>query len=190
MAENKDLDRELNLLENSIRQLKRDYELFFAGQSKRPPTDDFKKIEQSVKKWGVTQGFTFAQRFRYNTITARFSSYSDLWSKQLRMKEEGRLPGMSTRQEMKPRPAAPAAPVAAPVAQKVPAESGMERVFKDYVSAREKTGENNATINLQKFSQQIAAQKESLISKYNCKDVEFYVTVENGRTKLKAKPIK
>src|SRR5262249_7406984 len=93
MPENKDFERELTRIDQDLGQIKRDFEVYFAGASKKPPLDALKKLEQSVKRAGVVQGLSYAQRFRYNTLTAKFNSYRDLWDKQLRLKEEGRLPG-------------------------------------------------------------------------------------------------
>lgn len=45
-------------------------------------------------------------------------------------------------------------------------------------------------MNYDGFAQLLSKQREALMSKFNCKDVKFYVTVEDGKTKLKAKPVK
>ena len=69
-------------------------------------------------------------------------------------------------------------------------EKPIERIFQEYVSAREKTGEAVSAVTFQKFEKQLNEQRQSLINKFQCKDIEFYVSVEDGKTKLKAKAVK
>jgi hypothetical protein len=45
-------------------------------------------------------------------------------------------------------------------------------------------------MDIQKFSKLIDSQRDALKKKYGCKDVEFYIAVEEGKTRLKAKPLK
>jgi hypothetical protein len=181
----KQVERELDELERQISQLKRDFEIYFAGASKQPPLDSWKKLEKSVRRYGQNTGYTYAQRFRFSTLSARFNTYQDLWNKQLRMKEEGKqAPGASAANQ-----GTPPKPKSAPIEQKK-IQPPFERVFKQYVAAKEKNGESSANLNLDKFAQLLKSQKDNLIKKYHCKDVEFYVAVEDGKTKLKAKPLK
>jgi hypothetical protein len=183
MADNKEFEKELAKIDNDIVQLKRDFEIYFAGASKRPPTDALKRLEQHVKRAGLAQGTSYAQRFRYNSLTARFNSYLDLWTKQLKLKEEGKLlPGGAS-----PPPHAPKAKHPPKTAAQ---EKPIERIFKEYVSAREQTGEAVSAVTFQKFEKQLNEQRQTLINKFQCKDIEFYVSVEDGKTKLKAKAVK
>lgn len=183
MAEDpKGFERELDSLENSINLLKREFEKYFGGGSKKPPTDDQAKLEKAIKRYFGASGLNYAQRFRWNSLVARFNSYNELWNKQLRLKEEGKYqtgtPGQT--------------PVHAPKhhVERHPPENPLEKVYKDYIATRAKTGEGAPPLNFEGFSQLLAKQREALISKFHCKDVNFYVTVEDGKAKLKAKPKK
>ena len=84
------IDEELTLLESGIRRLKIEYEIFFNGGSKRLPHDLRWRVESLIKKYGDHRQMTFAQRFRYNTLSAKFHTYSGLWRRMLKSKEEGR----------------------------------------------------------------------------------------------------
>jgi hypothetical protein len=55
---------------------------------------------------------------------------------------------------------------------------------------RQKNGEAPPNMDVQKFSKLIDSQRDALIKKYRCRDVEFYIAVEEGKTRLKAKPLK
>src|SRR5512145_3287490 len=85
-----DVDQELTILEDGIRRLKIEYEIFFNGGAKRLPYDLRWRVESLIKKYSDFGKMTFAQRFRYNTLVAKFQSYSDLWRRMVKSKEEGR----------------------------------------------------------------------------------------------------
>ena len=176
------LDRQLDELEQGITLLKREFEMYFGGGSKKPPTDIQTKLAKDIKRFGLTSGLSYAFRFRYNTIVARFNTYNELWNKQLRLKEEGKY---QTGSPIQP----PAQQTKTHHAEKR-AANPLESVYKDYVETRSKTGEGAPQMNFDGFAQLLAKQREALINKYHCKDVQFYVAVEEGKTKLKAKPRK
>ena len=83
------VDEELNLLEESVRRLKIEYDVFFGGGAKKPPTDAEWRVQALVKKYGDSQKLSFAQRFKYNTIVQRYAIYTDLWRQKMKIKEEG-----------------------------------------------------------------------------------------------------
>lgn len=183
MAEDpKKFDRQIDEMENAINLLKREFEKYFGGGSKKPPTDDQTKLEKAIKKYVGAPGLNYAQRFRYSSLVARFNTYNELWNKQLRMKEEGKY---QTGPQQPP-------PVHPPKAhsERKKTKDPLESIYNDYLANREKTGEGAPPLNFDGFTQVVSKQREALINKFHCKDVKFYVTIEDGKTKLKAKPLK
>ena len=85
-----DIDQELTHLEDGIRRLKIEYEIFFNGGSNKLPFDLRWRVESLIKKYSDSGKMSFAQRFRYNALAAKFHSYSDLWRRMVRSREEGR----------------------------------------------------------------------------------------------------
>src|SRR5512142_1791400 len=83
------VDEELNLLDDAVRRLKVEYDVFFGGGAKKPPNDAEWRVQSLVKKYSDSQKLTFAQRFKYNTIVQRYAIYSDLWRQKMKIKEEG-----------------------------------------------------------------------------------------------------
>src|SRR5690349_669050 len=83
------VDEELSLLENSIRQLKIEYDVYFGGGSKKPPADTEWRVNNLLKKFSDGKGMNFSQRFRYNTLQQKFALYNSLWQQKLKIKEEG-----------------------------------------------------------------------------------------------------
>lgn len=88
------IDEELNKLEDNLRRLKVEYEIYFNGGSKVPPRDTLFRVESSLKKFS-SESFvlSIAQRFKFNQLVQRYAVHSDLWRRKLRLKEEGGGPG-------------------------------------------------------------------------------------------------
>ena len=82
------VDENLNLLEEAIRRLKIEYDMFFGGGLKRPPNDSEWRVQSLIKRLEGPK-LTFAQRFRYNSIVQKYAVYSDLWRQKTKIKEEG-----------------------------------------------------------------------------------------------------
>ncbi len=82
-------DEELNLLEQQLRRLKIEYEMFFNNPAKRPPTDVEWKVTSLIRKFSDSGRLSFSQRFRYNEMAQRYAVQSDLWRKKMRIREEG-----------------------------------------------------------------------------------------------------
>src|ERR1700732_1709868 len=85
------IDEELGQMERDIRQLKIEYDQYFGGGRKRPPTEIEWRIELLVKRYAERGGeLKFGQRFRYNNLTQTYAKYKDIFRKRLQQKEEGR----------------------------------------------------------------------------------------------------
>jgi hypothetical protein len=85
------IDEDLGQFERDIRQLKIEYDQYFGGGRKRPPTEIEWRIELLVKRYGERGGeLKFAQRFRFNNLTQTYAKYKDIFRKKVQQKEEGR----------------------------------------------------------------------------------------------------
>ena len=82
-------EEELNLLDQQLRRLKIEYEIFFSNPTKRPPTDIEWKVLALIRKFSDGARLSFPQRFRYNEMAQRYAIQSDLWRKKMRIREEG-----------------------------------------------------------------------------------------------------
>ena len=83
------VDEELIFLEDNIRRLKIEYEVYFAGASKKPPDDLEWRVRAALKKFSDGRSLSFPQQFRYNTLAQKYAVFSDLWRRKLKIKEEG-----------------------------------------------------------------------------------------------------
>jgi cation diffusion facilitator CzcD-associated flavoprotein CzcO len=83
-----DLDKELSRMEDDIRKLKIDFDIFFNGATKRPPLEARARLESYIKRVADNRNLTFAQRYQFNMLVARFTSYRELWRRTLKAKGE------------------------------------------------------------------------------------------------------
>jgi hypothetical protein len=83
--------KELDDLEKTMESIRRDFEQYFQGLSKRPPTSSQaqfagvmrKMKEEEIKEWNTQD------RFRFNQIHARFVSMERMWARTLKQIEDG-----------------------------------------------------------------------------------------------------
>jgi len=83
------IDEELELLDQQLRRLKIEYEIFFNNPAKRPPTDIEWKVLSLLRKFSDGARMKFTQRYKYNEMAQRYAVQSDLWRKKMRIREEG-----------------------------------------------------------------------------------------------------
>src|ERR1700752_2449805 len=85
------IDEDLSALERDIRQLKIEYDMYFGGGRKRPPTEIEWRIDLIVKRYGERGGdMKFGQRFRFSNLSQTYAKYKDVFRKRLANREEGK----------------------------------------------------------------------------------------------------
>lgn len=82
------LDQQIARLEDDIRKLKIDFDIFFSGGTKRPPLEARARLDANIKRLADDRNLNYAQRYQFNTIVARFTSYRELWRRMLKKRGE------------------------------------------------------------------------------------------------------
>ena len=84
------VDDELSQIERDIRTLKIEFEQYFGGGRKRPPTDTQWRLDSLIRRCAERMpDLNYGQRFRYNNLTQTYAKYQDMWRKKLVQKETG-----------------------------------------------------------------------------------------------------
>ncbi len=205
------IDEELSILEDQVRRLKVEYDIYFGGGSKKPPTEMEWKVKNLLKKYSDGSRMSYGQRFRYTTVQQKYALFNALWQQKLVIKEEGyRRPqdamlgiqGMRSDQQheaersLKHQNISPTAsnsaagedqPFRVAFADANPEGKSVESLYNALVTAKQQTGEkSSATLDsFKKFVQQKTTQ---LKKEHGCQAVEYSVETLNGQVKLKAKP--
>jgi hypothetical protein len=73
------VDQQLGRLEEDIRKLKIDFGIYFNGGLKRAPHEARGRVEAHIKRLSDDRSLTFAQRYVFNNLVSRFTSYRELW---------------------------------------------------------------------------------------------------------------
>jgi hypothetical protein len=192
------IDEELGQLERDIRQLKIEYDQYFGGGRKRPPTEIEWRIEQIVKRYGERSGdLKFGQRFRYNNLSQTYAKYKDIFRKKLQQKEEGKVQrhfGAAAKAiEADRARAAAATKAAAPqptsfrmVCSEPERETDkVDQLYQAFQQATEQTG-GSVKQSRDNFNEFVSKKTKELQKQKNCREVEYVVEVVNGEVKLKA----
>lgn len=82
--ETAEVDQQLLRLEDDIRKLKIDFDIFFNGSTKRPPLESRARLESNIKRIADDRTLTYAQRYFFNTLVSRFTAYRELWRRTLK----------------------------------------------------------------------------------------------------------
>jgi len=204
------IDEELNQFEKDIRQLKIEYEQFFGGGRKRPPTEIEWRLELMAKRYAERSGeLKFGQRFRYNNLTQTYAKYKDIFRKRLQQKEEGKvsrhfgsaakkIEAERAERREETRLKAEAAAQTKGGAEKVRAAfrvvcskpeheaDKITKLYEAFLEAKQKAGEDTLKFTRSNFHEFVMKKTRDLQKTTHCKDVEYVVEVLEGHVKLKA----
>jgi hypothetical protein len=178
------MDEELSKLEDNLRRLKIEFDIFFNGGSKRPPTDSQWRVETSIKRL-QDERMNFGQRYRFNNLAQRYSLFNELWRQRVKTREEGpRRTAAAIRAEQQQERAS-----SFRVDWRDPGKEPekVDQLFTAFVEAKRKCGENVENVGSEAFKRFVQQKTEQLKRDFKCEQVEYVVEVEQGQVKLKAK---
>ena len=195
------IDEDLSQLEKDIRQLKIEYEQYFGGGRKRPPTDTEWRIEQLLKRYGDRGGeMSFAQRFRYNNLVQTYSKYREIFRKRLKQREEGTVQrhyGAAAKaieaERARQRSARGAARRESVVLFAVKCSDPdretekVEKLYQEFLHAKQNAGEKTDRLPLEAFRDFLRRKTQQLKKDKDSRQVEYVVAVESGHVRLKAR---
>ena len=181
-------DEQLTRLEEDIRRLRVEFDIFFNGGAKRPPYDTKGRVETLLKRLGDDRTLTYAQRYRYNSLASRYNAFRDLWRRTMQGREEGRDPVSAARAHVKKQPAphevAPVSYVCADAHHEVDV---LKNLYNTLVEAKQRCGEPTEDLSFPKFHRLIASKADVLKEQFGCARVRFSVAVEGGHVSFKAR---
>jgi hypothetical protein len=195
------IDEDLSQLERDIRQLKIEYDMYFGGGRKRPPTEIEWRIELLVKRYGERGGdMKFGQRFRFSNLSQTYAKYKDVFRKRLAQREEGKVQrhfGAAAKaiEAERAKAQAAAAATASAEAAKVfrvvctaPEKEAdkVEQLYEAFVRAKREAGEEMHKMTRAGFNEFVRKKTKDLQKQKNCKEVEYVVETVDGQVKLKA----
>jgi hypothetical protein len=211
------MEEDLKALDFEIRRLKVQYDLYFQGATPRPPTDQHGALSRAMRKLQGVELRNLTERFMYASVVNKFNTFQELWTKMMRMKEEGaRVHPLAARAAKRaaraenggsagpvppPAKAAPASkPAAKPLAPaggatgafRIPSqqkdEASVRRLYESFVAARRDAGDARP-LAFETFAREIARQTAAIQGKNLCEAVEFKIYSRDKKVTLKVKAI-
>jgi hypothetical protein len=198
------IDEELGQLERDIRQLKIEYDAFFGGGRKRPPTEIEWRCDLLIKRYSERGGeLKYGQRFRFNNLAQTYAKYKEIFRKRLVQREEGKIERhfgaaaraieaeRSKKQSEQTMPAPAAGPAETQAFRMVCSQpeketEKVEQLYAAFVQAKEKAGEETRGLSKAGFKEFVRKKTRDIQERKNCRDVEYIVEVVEGQVKLKA----
>ncbi|MBN2431184.1 MAG: hypothetical protein JXQ27_06895 [Acidobacteria bacterium] len=181
----------INELEYRIRQLKIEYDIFLVGGKNTPPLNLRNKLESLIQQILDSRNISYSQKFKFNTLVARYTAHKELWRKKLQEKEEKGI--LRSEEELGELLGAPAeAPVQEDANQYTFITTDPSRHYdsvKEFYQFMQQTsqrlGQKDFNMNFDKFFDFIQVKTAQLKEKYSCRAVEFQARVNEEEGKLK-----
>ena len=184
-----DIERDLAALAVDMRRLENEYNMYFAGRLPRPPYTTRKRVETMLRRWDQGYIDNLTMRFRFTTLQSRYATFSELWERGMRAREEGRSGPL-----VRGRAAAGAPPEreargdrvlhVAALADPVREDDKLHALYDSLMEARRSTGAE--AVPYEKFAGMIRVQVDRLRSA-GAAEVAFRVAVADGKVSLLAR---
>ncbi len=188
-----DAIRGLTTLSGELKKLETEYNQFFSGRLPRPPWETRTRVESLIKKWDrESYQASSVDKFKFQTLQARYATFADLWDRGLRAREEGR-PGpfnWATGTQAPAKPGAPAMPQVVHVTAIGDPMKDIDKVrelYESLMDARREAGDQ--TVPFHKFVGLVKNQVKTLQHK-GSPEVAFRVAVTDGKVSFTARGLK
>ena len=181
------IEEQLKRLEDDIRRLKIEFDVYFNGGTKRAPYDTKMRVEAHIKRLGDDRSLTFAQRYHYNSLGASYAAFRDMWRRTLQGREEGRDAGAAARASARANAVSSLERTSFVCADGHKDVKTVKDLYEALVEAKRKCGEATEDLSFPRFHRLIAAKTDNLKEHLGCDRVLFSVDVDGGHVSFKAK---
>jgi len=188
--------RNLTTLSGELKKLETEYNQFFSGRLPRPPWETRTRVESLIRKWDRESAHASAiDKFKFQTLQARYATFADLWDRGLRAREEGRpgpfnWPAGGAAQQQPAAAGAPSVPQVVHVTAIADPMRDIEKVrelYESLMDARREAG--GQTVPFHRFVGLVKEQVRTLQQK-GSPEVAFRVAVAEGKVTFTARGLK
>lgn len=181
------IEADLARLDMALRELKIQYDMFFAGALPHEPFVLRARVSKMVKQYSEMTIRKYQHRFHLNQLVARYNSFAELWGRHVRSLEEGDqvMPAMRDRAEARER-------ILARCELGTKAQDiDLRRMHREFDRARQQfnEGTNAKPVPFKAFAAKINAQAKKLRETHGCHAVELKVVKKDRQVIIKAKPV-
>jgi hypothetical protein len=191
------LQEDLDRIDVLLRQLQVKWDLFFNGSEKKPPSELQTQLDALIKRHSNAEIRNNGDRFRFQGLSARYTTFNELWQKKLRAREEGRLYGMHGLKAEKLVPPSrpldvsfrPEARTEFRVTDPARDAAAVRALYEKFVEERRRVGESAAPA-FDAFQALIGKQAQKIREEKGALAVDFRLETKDGKVSLKAKVVK
>ncbi len=177
-----ELENAIRKFENDLKSLKKEWDFFFVGQRRTPPLKELETLEKDLKKIKNSPISDNTLRFKFNSLYSNFTSQKELWMKKLKLVEEGKTKIQKQKMEKN---------LQKPKEVVIPKHGNInEQIETIYSSYKSNLGEKSKPPSFIDFEKKLRQQFLEIFRKINCPMLKVYITTEDGKAKIKVKPIK
>ena len=181
-----DIDEALDDLDQNLKRLRIEYEQYFVGTLKRPPSLLQGQVQKVIQQFSAQPPRSTRQKFRFNQLNSRYQVFRQQWGRTLRQIEEGtykphrfRVRQLEQQEtavpDRRPQPEA-----------KSKAGNGIDALYGALLRAHEKLGEGRTAPDRGKLEELVKRQTAEIRAKHGDAKIRFKVVTENGKAKVKA----
>ena len=166
----------LDQLESDLVDLKHEYDLFLSGKRRDEPMKERKELETKLLVGSRRTIVGNADQLRFNNLSGRYWAYANLWTRTVRDLEEGRM-----HRDSRGKVARGSGERREPVDREQ-----LDRAAEALLEARRSCGLAGDTSDLPSLRETLYARAMEISAAAGGKKVEFLVSVEEGKPKVKA----
>jgi hypothetical protein len=182
------VEEELEELEIKLNRLKMEYEQYFMGNLRREPSILKGDVQKKIHQFLSQPPTRAREKFRFNTICARYQAYRQLWGRTIREMEAGTHKRFRFKEKLQQQEQAAGGPSPSRNRRKetqapVP---GVDQLYDVLCEARRRTGEGMSGLTPEKLADMVQRQTQQLRHKHGSAKIRFKVVIEGKRAKLRA----
>ena len=194
------IEEDLAQLEKDIRQLKIEYEQYFGGGKKRPPSEIEWRIETLIKRYSDRGAeMNYGHRFRYGNLVQMYTKYRDIFRKRVKQKEEGTVQrhfgaaareieaDRARRRTESEKSETEQFPFAVSWDDPDREKKKVEQLFTAFRNAKTQAGEDTEPLTMEAFQKFVRQKTDQLKKQQDAHEVEYVVSLEGNHARLKAR---
>lgn len=187
-------DDRLTVIENDLKEMKHEYELFFTGETRIPPEKLRKKVQKEFNTLTNEHITNTHLRFRMQSLLARFNSYQRLWDRIMFQIDQGTYKPNQFKADLRVGTFDKESGVVKESTNRLPRrfqkednevqeEKKLKNLYNTYIETRRVTKEK-VEVPFELFKKSIENSRAILDKKFNS-GYDFKVVIEDGKAKIK-----
>lgn len=178
----KKIQRELESIEQTMRELEIHYEQYFAGIEKREPIKARETLTRQIRQFANRRIMQTDLRFKYQNMATRYHSFSGYWDRILRLMDEGKY-----HRPTGAKPGTQPPPAARKTQETANRTDEVDSVYRDLMAARKACNLGGQAPEKQQVAAMLEQQKAKIREKFGDRAVAFRVETRDGKPRIVVK---